>query len=39
MGDLGRVKRKVWIPEPNEMPVVEPVPEAEPVAEPEAVPA
>jgi hypothetical protein len=39
MGDLGKVKRKVWIPEPNEVPTEEPVPAVEPAAEPEPVPA
>lgn len=39
MGDTGVTKRRVWIPEPEDVPVAEPVPETAPEAVPEAVPA
>lgn len=34
MGDAGKTRRKVWIPEPDEVPAVEPAPEVAPVQEP-----
>ncbi len=38
-GDAGKTVRRVWIPEPDEVPVAEPAPAIEPAAEPEPVPA
>lgn len=42
-GDIGETERRVWIPEPNEVPVTEPgqvpVPVTAPATEPELVPA
>ena len=38
-GDIGETERRVWIPEPADVPVEEPSPEAVPVTEPALVPA